>query len=195
MEAALDRFRAAGTQVLGVSVDSVHSHANWASDLGGVSFPLLADFHPKGALAQSLGLYLDEAGISDRATVIADRDGIVRYAVSVGPGGKRDVDELVQACEGVGGGSASFQPSPVDGAQLFVKSQCGPSRNARLAVANLHLADAVRVCNVTDDAAAAAELEGLGKNQAPCLKIGDEVLFESADIVRALADRAAPLNG
>ena len=50
MEAALDRFRAAGTQVLGVSVDSIHSHANWGRDLGDVSFPLLADFEPIGFL-------------------------------------------------------------------------------------------------------------------------------------------------
>ena len=65
MEAMLDRFRAAHTQVLGVSVDSVYSHAAWAASLGGVSFPLLADFHPKGALASELGLYLDGAGITD----------------------------------------------------------------------------------------------------------------------------------
>ena len=64
MEAALDRFRAADTQVLGVSIDSIHSHANWAHDVGGVSFPLLADFHPKGALAQSFGHYLADAGIT-----------------------------------------------------------------------------------------------------------------------------------
>ena len=41
----LPRFRAAHTQVLGVSVDSVFCHANWAASMGGVSFPLLADFH------------------------------------------------------------------------------------------------------------------------------------------------------
>ena len=35
----------------GVSIDSVHSHANWGRELGGVSFPLLSDFEPKGAVA------------------------------------------------------------------------------------------------------------------------------------------------
>jgi len=34
--------------VLGISVDSVHSHRAFARELGGIDFPLLADFHPKG---------------------------------------------------------------------------------------------------------------------------------------------------
>ena len=89
-EAALDRFRAANTQVLGVSVDSVHSHANWGRDLGGVSFPLIADFEPKGAMAKAYGHYIEAAGIGDRATVIVDKDGKVAYSNSVTPAGKRD---------------------------------------------------------------------------------------------------------
>ena len=51
----LPRFRAVHTQVLGVSIDSIYSHASWGSDLGGVSFPLLSDFEPKGAVARSYG--------------------------------------------------------------------------------------------------------------------------------------------
>ena len=85
----VDRFRAADTQVLGISVDSVYSHANWARDLGGVSFPLLSDFEPKGAVAASFGHYLAEPGITDRATVIIDKEGVVRYSVSVTPSGSK----------------------------------------------------------------------------------------------------------
>ena len=99
MEALQDRFLAANTQVLGVSVDSTYCHANWAMSLGGVSFPLLADFHPKGEVAKAYGLYLDGAGITDRATVIIDADGVVRHVSSVGPGGKRDIAELAGLCE------------------------------------------------------------------------------------------------
>ena len=79
VEALLPRFRAAHTQVLGVSIDSVYCHANWARDLGGISFPLLADFEPKGAAASEYGLYLDSPGIDDRATVIVDVSGTVRH--------------------------------------------------------------------------------------------------------------------
>ena len=85
--------------MLGCSVDSRYCHKAWADSLGGISFPLLADFHPKGAVAQSFGVYLDDQGFCDRATVIYDKDGIVRYAHSVTPAGKRDLAELAAECE------------------------------------------------------------------------------------------------
>ena len=128
VEASLDRFRAAHTQVLGVSVDSVHCHANWGKDLGGISFPLLADFNPKGALAQSLGVYLQEAGITDRATVIIDSGGIVRHASSVTPAGRRDIAALAALCEEIDRASSAprepFAPPPgvPEGATLYIKS-------------------------------------------------------------------------
>jgi len=98
-EALLSRFRAAHTQVLGVSVDSRYSHAAWAKSLGGVTFPLLSDFHPKGEVAKAFDVWLDEPGICDRATVIIDKDGVVRYSASVTPSGKRDLSELAAECE------------------------------------------------------------------------------------------------
>ena len=66
----------ANTQVFGIGVDSTYCHTNWAArDLGGISLPLLADFHPRGAVASQYGLYLEKAGIADRATLIIDEDG------------------------------------------------------------------------------------------------------------------------
>ena len=99
LEALLDRFRAAHTQVLGVSIDSIYCHANWARDLGGVSFPLLSDFEPKGAMARAYGLYLEDAGITDRATVLIDASGVVHHVSSVGPGGQRDIGDLASLAE------------------------------------------------------------------------------------------------
>ena len=202
MEALLPRFRAAHTQVLGVSVDSIYSHANWGRDLGGISFPLLADFNPKGAVAASFGVYLNEAGITDRATIIIDRDGIVRHASSVTPAGERDPKELAALCEGIdrefGSGLADF-PTPEGvpgGTQLFVKNQCGFSRAALLAVDNLHLRDALKVKNVTEDAAAAEELsKTVGSDQAPALIQGGEVIQDSSEIIRFLVSRATNLAG
>lgn len=191
MEAALERFQSANTQVLGVSVDSVYSHAAWAASLGGVSFPLLADFHPKGALASELGLYLDGAGISDRATVIIDTNGVVQYAEAVGPGGQRDIGDLLAECEKVGG-SGTFESSAglPAGAELYVRDNCGASRSALWACENLHLTGSLKVKNVSQDASAAAELEKVsGGKQAPCLVIGGEAKLESADIVSYLVEQ------
>jgi alkyl hydroperoxide reductase subunit AhpC len=101
IESMLDQFEKANTQVLGVSIDSIYCHLNWGKSLGGVTFPLLADFHPKGAMAQKYGLYLSEKGITDRATVIIDKNGTVRYAVSVTPAGKREAKDLLAEAQKV----------------------------------------------------------------------------------------------
>lgn len=100
----MDEFKAADTQVLGISVDSRFCHENWATSLGGIAFPLLADFHPKGAMAASYGLYLEDNGIANRATVIIDKQGIVRFVEAVGPGGIRKSAELVAECQKVNAG-------------------------------------------------------------------------------------------
>lgn len=194
-EALLARFRAAHTQVLGVSVDSTYSHASWGASLGGVSFPLLADFHPKGAVAQSLGVYLEAAGITDRATVLIDSSGVVQYAASVGPGGQRDIEQLAAECERVdalGTPTADLaSPSELTGV-LYVRDRCGPSRFVSQARTNLHL-DGLQLRNVTVDSSAAAELEKLsGGTQAPVLVVGDEVTPESDAIIARLVAVGAP---
>ena len=97
----IDRFNAVDTQVLGVSVDSKHSHKNWAESLGGVSYPLLQDYHPKGAMATSYGVYLEEKGYTARATVIVDKQGSVKYSVMVN--GERNISELLAECQKVNG--------------------------------------------------------------------------------------------
>ena len=70
----LKDFEQLGAQVLGISVDSVWTHAAFAKSLG-LSYPLLADFHPKGAVASKYGLYLEDKGLTARATVVIDRQG------------------------------------------------------------------------------------------------------------------------
>jgi len=97
----IDQFKAADTQVLGVSVDSKESHENWAKSLGGITYPLLEDFHPKGAMASSYGAYREDRGFAARATVIIDKQGIVRY--SVWAKGERDISELLAECQKVNG--------------------------------------------------------------------------------------------
>lgn len=199
LEALLDRFRAAHTQVLGVSIDSIYCHANWARDLGGVSFPLLSDFEPKGAMARAYGLYLEEAGITDRATVLIDAAGVVHHVSSVGPGGERDIGDLAALAERLdadySGAREAFADGPgVSGAVLYVRDKCGASRATRVAVDNLHL-DGVEIHNVSSDPKAMQALRDLsGAETAPCLDIGGEVVKESAAIVSCLANRASPVG-
>ena len=200
VEALLPRFQGAHTQVLGVSIDSVHCHANWARDLGGISFPLLADFQPKGAVADSYGAYLAGPGITDRATVIIDSGGTVRHASSVGPAGERDVAELAALCEKIDNeGSTSTQDAPAPqglgaDAVLFTKSPCGFSRRVQVAVDNLHAGN-LKIRNTSDDSDALGTLRDLsGAETAPCLSLGGKPIGEADVIVRTLAERLAPIR-
>jgi len=195
----LPRFRAAHTQVLGVSIDSVHCHANWGQSLGGVSFPLLADFQPRGGLASSLGVFLEGAGITDRATVIIDSEGVVRFAEAVGPAGKRDIAALAAECERIdaeSSGTTEELPTATalaGDAVLYVRDNCGASRAALAALSNCHLGG-VEVRNVSEEPQALKQLEqASGGGQAPCLVVGGESLLESPAIVARLAGAGAPL--
>jgi len=78
-EADLERFQGYDAQVLGISVDSVPCNTAWASSLGGLSYDLLSDFHPKGQVAQAYGAYRENDGISERALFIIDKDGKLAY--------------------------------------------------------------------------------------------------------------------
>ncbi|RMG45414.1 MAG: hypothetical protein D6718_07620 [Acidobacteria bacterium] len=199
VQARLARFEAAHTQVLGVSVDSIYCHANWARSLGGISFPLLADFHPKGDVARRFGLYLEDKGITDRATVIVSRDGIVRFAESVTPAGERDIDALVAECERIDrehpGGEPPARRRLPDGSVLFVKTGCPFCRWVLAARENLGLTESLPVRNVSEDPQARAELERIaGRTQVPCLVREGEPMHESAEIARFLAELAAPVH-
>ena len=97
----IDQFKAADTQVLGVSIDSKESHDNWAKSLGGISYPLLQDYHPKGSMATSYGTYLENKGFAARSTVIVDKQGSVRYSGMAN--GERDISALLAECKKVNG--------------------------------------------------------------------------------------------
>ena len=99
MQGLKSEFEACDTQVLGISVDSKFCHKAWAEGFGGIEFPLLADFHPKGGVAQSYGLWLDEPGITDRATVLVCKEGKVRWIESAGSGGVRQPFDWLGKCK------------------------------------------------------------------------------------------------
>jgi mycoredoxin-dependent peroxiredoxin len=96
----LDDFVNERVQLLTVSVDSPYSHKVWA-DQQGYDFPLLSDFWPHGAVAQSYGVFNDERGFANRGTFLIDPDGVVRFAEMNMPGQARDQDGWRKALAGV----------------------------------------------------------------------------------------------
>ncbi len=67
------------THILGVSVDAGPSKIEWAKSLGGISFDLLSDFHPQGAVADAYGV-AREGGISERAIFVVDKRGTIVFS-------------------------------------------------------------------------------------------------------------------
>ena len=58
-----------GARLYGVSVDSAFSHKAFQDHLG-ISFPLLADFHPKGEVSRKYGAFIEERGHNNRSLVM-----------------------------------------------------------------------------------------------------------------------------
>jgi peroxiredoxin len=91
----VEAFAELNAQAFGISVDPVPSKKAWADAIGVKKTRLLSDFWPHGAVASSLGLFREADGFSERASVIVDATGTVRF-VKVHPIGQvPDIDELV----------------------------------------------------------------------------------------------------
>jgi peroxiredoxin (alkyl hydroperoxide reductase subunit C) len=76
----LGAFVSDDVQVLAISTDHMFSQRAWA-DKEGYFFPLLSDFWPHGAVAQSFGVLNEKAGAAVRGTFLVDRDGVVRWTL------------------------------------------------------------------------------------------------------------------
>lgn len=89
-------FASLDAEVVGVSVDSVWSHKAYAEKMG-ITYPLLADFQPRGQMAEKYGVFLPDRGITGRAIFIVSKDGKVawlkHYEIPVLP----DIKEVAAA--------------------------------------------------------------------------------------------------
>jgi peroxiredoxin len=94
----LPEFNRHAAQVIGLSVDGVWCHTAYAQDRK-LHFPLLADFHPKGAVAQQYGVYRDQDGVAERALFVIDEDGIIRWSYVSPLGVNPGADGILNALE------------------------------------------------------------------------------------------------
>lgn len=98
----LPEFHKHHAELLGISVDGVWCHQAFGADRK-LHFPLLADFEPKGEVANKYGVYRDKDGITERALFVIDKDGIIRWSyvspIGVNPG----ADGILTALEGLEG--------------------------------------------------------------------------------------------
>ncbi len=96
-------FKALGTEVLGVSVDSEFSHLAWIQterNMGGVGdldYPLVSDIKKEVSAAYNV---LDpEAGIALRGLFIIDKEGVLQHATINNLAFGRNVDETLRTLQ------------------------------------------------------------------------------------------------
>jgi len=73
------KFQALNTVPLGFSVDPAPCKKAWAAALLLQNLILPSDFWPHGKVAQDYGIFIEEKGISQRANIIVDEAGIVKW--------------------------------------------------------------------------------------------------------------------
>jgi peroxiredoxin (alkyl hydroperoxide reductase subunit C) len=94
-ERELPRLKALDAQILSISNDANPSKKAWAESLGGISYEMLSDYHPHGAVAEAYGV-LREDGLAERAIVVVDKQGIVRWTRRYEIPEHPDVEELME---------------------------------------------------------------------------------------------------
>jgi peroxiredoxin len=106
----IDEFRAYDAQVLGISTDGAWCHIAFSRDRK-LSFPLLADFEPKGAVAREYGVYDAKEGVCERALFVIDRDGRITWSYLSPMGVNPGADGILEALAGQAGQSRQGVPS------------------------------------------------------------------------------------
>lgn len=62
---------------MGISVDHIYAHNVFAASLGGLPFPLLADWSRK--VTRQYGVFDEELERPRRSIFVLDKDGVVRH--------------------------------------------------------------------------------------------------------------------
>ena len=89
-------FDSEGVELLAISVDSKYVQKAFA-DQEGYKFSVLADFWPHGAVAQQYGVFIEDAGIANRATFVINTAGELVAKFITAPGQARSLDEYDRA--------------------------------------------------------------------------------------------------
>jgi len=95
----LPEFKKYNAQLLGISVDSAWCHVAYAQQRN-LHFSLLADFNPKGEVAERYGAYLPQEGEAARALFVVNGKGVIAWSylspIGVSPGADGILDALEQ---------------------------------------------------------------------------------------------------
>ncbi len=97
---ARDLFEAHDAVLLGITTDNLPSLFAWTHQMApdGLWFPVLSDFWPHGAVAGAFGVLRPE-GVSERAVIIIDKQGIIRHITVSDINVRPDLGDIIRALE------------------------------------------------------------------------------------------------
>jgi len=90
------KFEKDNVELLAISVDSKFVQKQFAEHEG-YKFSVLADFWPHGAVAKAYEVFIEDAGIANRATFVINKDGELVAKFVTAPGQARSLDEYDRA--------------------------------------------------------------------------------------------------
>jgi len=105
---AASEFSKLNTEILGVSVDSIHCHRAWINTdkadngLGQLNFPLAADITKQ--VASDYGVLIEEEGVALRGLFIIDPHGELKYQVVNHNDVGRSVEETLRVLQALQSG-------------------------------------------------------------------------------------------
>jgi len=83
--------------VIAITCDSMGSNRAWAN-AEGVTYPILSDFWPHGAVAMEYGCFNDALGVANRTTYVIDAEGIVCEIIEAESfGTAREIESYTEA--------------------------------------------------------------------------------------------------
>jgi glutaredoxin len=172
-------------QVLGLSVDSTDCLRAWADSLGGISYPLLSDFFPHGAVSREYGV-LREEGYSERCLYVIDKAGIIRYAYVSDLDTQPDNLELFRVLRSLepAASASATRPQPAEyirpDAQIvmFCTPWCSDCRKARAWLMGRGLP--YREVDISRDRAAAAQVRRWagGNETTPTFDVNGTIIVD-----------------
>ena len=71
------RFELLGAEVLGISVDHIHSHRVFAASMGTLPYPLLSDWFKE--TVKSYYVFNEKGGTAIRSVFVVDKTGVITY--------------------------------------------------------------------------------------------------------------------
>jgi alkyl hydroperoxide reductase subunit AhpC len=114
----IQEFKDRNTEVLGVSVDSEHSHLAWINQprqqggLGGLTYPLVADLTKK--ISRDYGVLLEDGGVALRGLFLIDAEGTIRHMVVNDLPLGRSVDETLRMVDALTHFQKHGEVCPID---------------------------------------------------------------------------------